>query len=152
MWQDHISIYFWIFPFLFCTLTGTQRAVFPPWVTQRQKQRLKDAIDQSGEIKSWTPVYIRGTFQSHRLGSGGMLEDGRQEVDGRLRRWEEAPQEPACGGVSGPGSSLITNLTHPSPGAVSPASNSLDPEWGTWTPCVGWLNQEKAKVRVNRIR
>lgn len=84
-----------------------------------------------------------------------MLEDGRQEVDGRLRRWEEAPQEPACGGVSGPGSSLITNLTHPSPGAISPASNSLDPGvrdldtlCGMVVPREGQSESEQNQVRI----
>lgn len=80
-----------------------------------------------------------------------MLEDGEQGVAGRHRRWEEAPQEPACGGILGPGFSLSTMLTPPSPRDMSLASNSLD-SVGPWTPCVGWTYQKKAKVRVNRIR
>jgi len=44
-----------------------------------------------------------------------MMEDEVQEEYGKLRRWEEAPQESACARVLGPGSSLITNL---SPGAM----------------------------------
>ena len=44
-----------------------------------------------------------------------MMEDEVQDKDGKLRRWEEAPQESAFARVLGPGSSLATNL---SPGAM----------------------------------
>lgn len=53
-----------------------------------------------------------------------MLEAGRKEVEGILRECEEGPQEPVCGGVFVPGSSLSTKFTNRSPVSRSPASNS----------------------------
>lgn len=53
-----------------------------------------------------------------------MLAVGRQEVEGILRKCEEGPQEPVCGGVLVPGSSLSTKFTNWSPVSKSPTSNS----------------------------
>lgn len=65
-------------PLCFCSLTGTQGEVFFPQVTQKQKQRLKEAIGQSGEIKIWLLFNVEGCSAPTDWGEGVVLEDGRE--------------------------------------------------------------------------
>ena len=142
-----IALYiFLLISLLVCSLTITQGAVFPCWVTQRQKQRLTDAIYQSGKTKIWT--------QFDQMGlpiDWGVEDDGRWSTG---QRWEiqkmgrGTPRISIC-------KSLRTRLfSHyqPIPWGYVTCIQQPRPRVRDWIPSVGWMKQEQAKVRVNRIR